>query len=457
MAKSKTIFFCAECGNESPRWSGQCPACGAWNAMTEQPVAPKEAPVRGTARAAAAGGRVATLERLRDVPEIDDARAQTGIGEFDRVLGGGVVPGTLALIGGDPGIGKSTLLLQAAARLTQTGQRVLYATGEESSRQIRMRARRLGCHEAELMVAADTDFDAIIAAMSSCGADVLIVDSIQTMTREGGTPGGVSQIREATAAFHRLAKESGCSIFLIGHVTKEGSLAGPRVLEHMVDVVLYFEGDRRQDLRILRAIKNRYGSINEIGLFSMTGTGMMEVTNPSDALLSRRAECASGLAVHAALEGSRPLLVDVQALVSPTAYGNPRRTASGMDLGRVHLLLAVLEKRCGLRLSSQDAYINVAGGLELEEPAADLAACMATASSYRDAILPGGLMMCGEVGLAGELRAVTQLDRRIAEGKRLGFTSALIPRDGLRGLRPVEGIELLAVGSLREAMNLLLK
>ncbi len=453
MAKAaKPIFLCSACGYESPRWLGKCPGCGAWNTLCEQEAPPP--PLKKGQGLSFAAGR-ALAQPLSVLPEDEHARTSTGIGELDRVLGGGLVPGSISLVGGDPGIGKSTLLLQASALLCGAGLTGLYVTGEESARQIRMRARRLGVEGSPLLVLAETDVEDVLQSAQEARPAFMVVDSIQTMQRAdaSGTAGSVTQVRESAAALLRYAKESGCAILLVGHVTKEGALAGPRVLEHMVDAVLYFEGDRSQNLRILRAAKNRFGSVDEIGLFRMSAEGMQEVDNPSEALLRRDAPPASGCCVHAALEGSRPVLVDLQALVAPTAYGNPRRAVSGMELSRVQLLLAVLEKRCGFRLSAQDAYVNVAGGLQLTEPAADLALCLAVASSYTDVPLPHALAACGEVGLAGEVRAVPQLPRRVAEIARMGFTAAVVPAGA--PIAAPEGLSLVRVHTLRDALQLL--
>lgn len=453
MAKAKkAIFFCSACGHETPKWLGRCPGCGAWNTMTEQEVAP--APSRA-ARMTHSGVTGQTATPLSAISEEAGERTPTGIAEFDRVLGGGLVPGSLVLVGGDPGIGKSTLLLQASAKLCGLGLQGMYVTGEESGRQIRMRAKRLGVEKAPLLVLAENDVARVLDQALAHAPEFMVVDSIQTMQHAdlSGGAGSVSQVRECAAYLMRHAKESGCATLLVGHVTKEGSLAGPRVLEHMVDAVLYFEGDRNQNLRILRAAKNRFGSVDEIGLFRMDAEGMVEVENPSEALLRRDTTPTSGCCVYAALEGSRPVLVDLQALVAPTAYGNPRRAVSGMELQRVQLLLAVLERRCGMKLSAQDAYVNVAGGLELTEPAADLALCLAVASSYTDRPLPENIAVCGEVGLSGEVRAVPQLSRRMAECARLGFSTAVVPAGTLPPAP--EGLKLMPVASLRDALKLL--
>lgn len=457
MAKEKTCFACTSCGYESPRWAGRCPGCGAWNTLEETITF---APEKGGAAAKApkqrpGTGAVAML--LKDIPEDITLRTSTGIGELDRVLGGGIVEGGLMLIGGDPGVGKSTLLLQVCANLCKSGKKVLYISGEESAKQIKLRARRLQIDVPNLYVLAENALDGVEEKILSLQPDVAVVDSIQTMYRPemASAPGSVSQIRECTSLLMRLAKESGTAIFLVGHVTKEGAIAGPRMLEHMVDVVLYFEGDRQQEYRLLRAVKNRFGSVNELGVFQMTEEGMQVVANPSEQLLSRRAKGASGSVVFCGLEGSRPLLCDVQALASQTYFGTPRRTVGGADASRVALLLAVLEKRAGQKTYNQDVYINVAGGLELSEPAADLALCVAVASSLKDECVGAEVAVMGEVGLAGEVRAIPQCERRIAECQRLGFTTVVIPRENMRRMKAPEGMKLLGVDTVMQALSVL--
>ena len=457
MAKEKTVFVCSACGYETPRWMGKCPGCNAWNTLEEQaPQAAQQAaiPVKANKQRPGTG---ASAMRLAEIPEETSARATTGIGEVARVLGGGVVEGSLMLVGGDPGIGKSTLLLQASEHLARGGARVLYISGEESVRQIKMRARRLGVTSDNLLILSENAMDAAERRWEEIAPDYMIIDSIQTMYRPdmASAPGSVSQVRECASLLMRMAKTTGCAVFLVGHVTKEGAIAGPRVLEHMVDVVLYFEGDRQHEYRILRAVKNRFGSVNELGLFEMHERGMVPVENPSELLLSTRARNVPGSCVHCAIEGSRPMLVDVQALALQTAYGTPRRTTNGFDAGRLALLLAVLEKRAGVSLFNQDVYINVAGGLELSEPAADLPLCAAVASSVRDACVPGDWAVIGEVGLAGEIRAVSQAERRLAECARLGFTTAVIPRENAKHLRAPEGIRVYGVETLAEALAIL--
>ena len=458
MAKEKTVYVCSACGYETPRWMGKCPGCNAWNTMEEQaPQASvsQAAPVKANKQR---GGTGAKALRLDEIPEENAARASTGIGELDRVLGGGVVEGSLMLVGGDPGIGKSTLLLQVSEHLARQGARVLYISGEESARQIKMRARRLGVAADSLLILSENAMDAAEKRWEEIQPDYMIIDSIQTMYRPdmASAPGSVSQVRECASLLMRMAKTTGCAVFLVGHVTKEGAIAGPRILEHMVDVVLYFEGDRQHEYRILRAEKNRFGSVNELGLFEMHEKGMLPVANPSEMLLSERAKNVPGSCVIPAIECSRPMLVEVQALALQTAYGTPRRTTNGFDAGRLALLLAVLEKRAGVSLFNQDVYVNVASGLSLSEPAADLALCAAVASSVRDVCIPGDWAVMGEVGLAGEIRAVSQCERRLSECARLGFTSAVLPRENARHLKAPEGMRVYGVETLAEALSILI-
>ena len=458
MAKEKTVYLCSACGYETARWMGRCPGCGAWNTLEEQapqPAAAQAAPVKALKQRPGTGAQAL---HLREIPEETALRASTGIPELDRVLGGGVVEGSLMLVGGDPGIGKSTLLLQACEHLAESGARVLYISGEESARQIKMRARRLGVAADSLLILSENAMDAAEKRWEEIQPDYMIIDSIQTMYRPdmASAPGSVSQVRECASLLMRMAKTTGCAVFLVGHVTKEGAIAGPRILEHMVDVVLYFEGDRQHDHRILRAVKNRFGSVNELGLFEMHEKGMLPVANPSEMLLSERAKNVPGSCVIPAIEGSRPMLVDVQALALQTAYGTPRRTTNGFDAGRLALLLAVLEKRAGVSLFNQDVYVNVAGGLSLSEPAADLALCAAVASSVRDVCIPGDWAVMGEVGLAGEIRAVSQCERRLNECARLGFTSAVLPRENARHPKAPEGMRVYGVETLAEALSILI-
>lgn len=452
MAKSKTVYACSECGYETPKWLGRCPDCGSWNTLVEREAVPEVKMVEKKLKRAP--GNDADAMRVDQIPDEAMMRRSCGIHELDRVLGGGVVDGSLVLVGGDPGIGKSTLLTQVCANMARDGASVLYVSGEESARQIKMRANRLGASGSGFYVLSENDMTIVEKRMEQLSPAVMIVDSIQTMYRPdmSSAPGSVSQVRECASQLMRLAKVSGCSIFLVGHVTKEGSIAGPRVLEHMVDAVLYFEGDRQHQYRLLRAVKNRFGSVNELGMFEMASEGMVEVGNPSEALLSGRAHDASGCVVIAAMEGSRPLLTDVQALVATTVFGNPRRMASGVDQGRLALLLAVMEKRAGFRLYDKDVYINIAGGMSLTEPAADLALCAAVASSFRNRPIDFHCAVMGEIGLAGEVRAVSQAERRIAECGRLGFQKVLLPKANLRSVRNDSGVELIGVETIAEAM-----
>ncbi|NLG24496.1 MAG: DNA repair protein RadA [Clostridiales bacterium] len=449
MAKARTAFACGECGYETARWMGKCPECGAWNSFAEQPAAGQPADKKPTRRA----GDGARPLAIDEIPDEGLLRRSVGIAELDRVLGGGVVEGSMTLVGGDPGIGKSTLLTQASSGYAAAGHRVLYVSGEESARQIKMRARRLGALAPQLYVLAENDVDAVLRHMDALSPELMVIDSIQTMYRAelSSAPGTVSQVRESAAVLMRAAKASGCAMFLVGHVTKEGAIAGPRVLEHIVDAVLYFEGDRQQQYRLLRAVKNRFGSVNELGIFEMTGEGMREVPNASEALLSARARDQSGSVVMCALEGSRPILTDVQALVATTPFGNPRRMASGVDLGRLSLLLAVLEKRAGLPLYNRDVYVNIAGGMTLDEPAADLSLCVAIASSHRDRPL-GRWAAIGEVGLAGEVRPVAQAERRLNECARMGFDEVVLPCGNLKNLTIPEGVRVHGVETLAEAL-----
>ncbi len=455
MPKDKICYACTVCGFESPRWAGKCPGCGAWNTM-EETVAAVLSPEKAKA-AKQRPGTGASAMLLKDIPEDTTLRTSTGISELDRVLGGGIVEGGLMLIGGDPGIGKSTLLLQVCAHLCEGGRKVLYVSGEESARQIKMRANRLHIAVPGLYVLAENALDNVEEKLGQLSPDVMVVDSIQTMYRPemASAPGSVSQIRECTSLLMRMAKETGTAIFLVGHVTKDGAIAGPRMLEHMVDVVLYFEGDRQQQYRLLRAVKNRFGSVNELGVFQMTEQGMEVVDSPSEELLSHRAKGASGSVVFCGLEGSRPLLCDVQALAAQSYFGTPRRTVNGADTGRVNLLLAVLEKRAGQKTYNQDVYINVAGGLELSEPAADLALCVAVASSLKDETVGANVAVMGEVGLAGEVRGIPQCERRVAECQRLGFTTVVLPKANLTRMKVPEGMKLIGVDTVMQAVSVL--
>lgn len=459
MAKSKaeTVFFCKNCGYESAKWLGQCPACHEWNSMTEAP---------GRDRGAAKTGRGITSGRAasRPAPVSLDAielsaeqRTGSGSSEFDRVLGGGIVKGSLVLVGGDPGIGKSTILLQTARAISLKGSEILYVSGEESEKQIKMRAMRLGDFGTGFRLFCDTSLDDAVDIIQESKPDFVIIDSIQTMMNAGieSASGSVSQVRESTAILMRIAKGMGITIFIVGHVTKDGSVAGPKVLEHMVDTVLYFEGDLQGSYRILRAVKNRFGSTNEIGVFEMRQDGLREVENPSEYMLSGRAIGASGNVVTCVIEGTRPLLIEIQALVTDTNFGFPKRQATGLDYNRVSLLMAVLEKRVGLRLSQSDAYVNIAGGLRVSEPATDLAVVIAVISSFRDAPVAGDTAAFGEVGLSGEVRAVSLCERRVNEAAKLGFRRVIVPKANHKALTEIKDIEVIEVASLDDVMNIL--
>ena len=452
--KSKTVFYCTECGNETPKWVGKCPACGSWNTVVEQPAEPKKRSSPTQARSAVRGVPLNRPKPIREVETTDELRFRTGLSELDRVLGGGAVQGSLVLVGGAPGIGKSTLMLQICQSLRQSSK-VLYVSGEESERQIKLRADRLGVESDELYLLAETDLEDILESVTELKPDVLIVDSIQTMYHGENTsaPGSVAQVKECTMALMQLAKGQGVTVFVIGHVNKEGSIAGPKVLEHMVDCVLYFEGDQHAAHRILRAAKNRFGATNEIGVFEMRDSGLVEVENPSELLLSGRPEDAPGTCVTCVMEGARPVLAEIQALVAGTSGANPRRTSNGFDYNRFAMLLAVLDKRGGLKVSACDAYLNIIGGLWLDEPAADLAAVVALASSYLDKPVPGDLVAVGEVGLTGELRSVNHLDQRISEIHRLGFHRCLVPSRRIGALTAPPGLALIPAGNIGEAIR----
>ena len=460
MAKAKTRYVCQACGHEAPRWSGQCPACAEWNTFVEE-VTPADvrAPVL---RAAAAAPRLrgaygAVRPRaLADVEVDAQPRLPTGLGELDRVLGGGVMRGSLVLLAGDPGIGKSTLMTELARRLD--GATTLYVTGEESAQQVKLRAQRMGLVGERLFLFPETNVEAILAAAQDLEPDLLIVDSVQTVYRPDlpSAPGSVAQVRESTAALLDLTKSLPTTTFLVGHVTKEGTVAGPRVLEHMVDTVLHFEGDRHHAYRILRAVKNRFGPAHELGVFEMREGGLVEVENPSALFLAERSFGQSGSAVVCTMEGTRPLLVEVQALVTPSSYGTPQRTATGFDPRRLQVLLAVLEKREGLRFSQHDVFVNVAGGVRLDEPAVDLGVALAVTSSFRDVPCDSGVVAIGEVGLGGEVRAVARVAPRLAEARQLGFERVLLPRANLKGLEAPPGLALLPVERLGAALDLVL-
>ncbi len=454
MAKGKkTIFFCQNCGHEETKWLGQCPACREWNTFVEEKVAVKASVKPGRAQEGQESHPVA----LKSVSTDEDERIQTKIGELDRVLGGGIVPGSLVLVGGDPGIGKSTLLLQVCQALSGMDKNILYISGEESLKQIRLRANRMGEFSEKLYLLCETNLDIIRTVIENSRPDLVVIDSIQTMYNEevGSAPGSVSQVRESTNILMQLAKGLNISIFIVGHVTKEGTVAGPRVLEHMADTVLYFEGDRHASYRILRAVKNRFGSTNEIGVFEMRREGLVEVENPSEFMLSGKPENASGSVVACAMEGTRPMLMEIQALVCRSNFGMPRRTAAGLDYNRVNLLMAVLEKRAGLALSNYDAYVNIAGGVRMNEPAVDLGIVMAVASSYRNKPIPDDMIVFGEVGLSGEVRGVTMPEQRVAEAKKLGFKSCIVPKVSEDALKGAVGIRVIGVSSVNQAISVL--
>lgn len=451
MAKAKNVFYCKECGYESAKWVGQCPGCKEWNTFVEEPVVKR-------ATAGANKDRRIQIEptKLSNVNCDTDERFSTSFGELDRVLGGGIVVGSLVLVGGDPGIGKSTLLLQMCKELASRHKNVLYISGEESLKQIKMRASRLSYSEGDLLLLSETNLDLIEDAIKKINPDVVIIDSIQTMFREdiGSAPGSVSQVRETTHSLMQIAKGMGISIFIVGHVTKEGVVAGPRVLEHMVDTVLYFEGDNHASYRILRAVKNRFGSTNEIGVFEMRNVGLVEVTNPSEYMLQGRPEGESGSIVTCAMEGTRPIMVEVQALVCQTNFNMPRRTAAGTDYNRVNLLLAVVEKRLGLQLASCDAYINVAGGMKINEPALDMSIILAVMSSYKNRPLDGKTIAFGEVGLTGEVRSVNQAEQRVIEAMKMGYETCILPQVN-KEVIDIKGIKLIGIKTLRDLSQFL--
>ncbi len=446
-SKSKTVYVCASCGAESLKWVGRCPSCGEWNTMNEEIRSPVKAVMPAAAHGA--GGRA---QKIGEINPEGEERYKTGLRELDRVLGGGIVRGGLMLIGGDPGIGKSTLLLQICQHLGER-LKILYVSGEESQRQIKLRADRLGVCSDRLYVLCETDVDTIIEALYAEKPDLLIIDSIQTMNLASvaSSPGSVTQVRECTAAIMRAAKGVDTPVFVVGHVNKDGAIAGPKVMEHIVDCVLYFEGDAHTSYRMLRCVKNRYGSTNEIGVFEMRDKGLYEVENPSMMLLSGRPVNVSGTCVACCMEGSRPLLAEVQGLVSPTSFGNPRRMSTGFENNRLALLLAVLEKRAGYFFSNLDAYLNVVGGLRLDEPAADLPVALALVSSLKDKPVDEGIVAFGEVGLAGEIRSVSNAEARIGEAARLGFTKILVPYHNLKGVSPRSDIQVIGVKTVRDA------
>ncbi len=451
MAKGKkSVFFCQNCGHEENKWLGQCPMCKEWNTFVEERVSV-------TKSSSVKFGKETEVVALKNIETDSEERIQTRIKELDRVLGGGIVPGSLVLVGGDPGIGKSTLLLQVCQKLCEDKRQVLYISGEESLKQIKLRANRMGEFKEDLYLLCETNLDTIRTVIETRKPDVVVIDSIQTMYSEevASAPGSVSQVRESTNVFMQLAKGLGISIFIVGHVTKEGTVAGPRVLEHMVDTVLYFEGDRHASYRILRGVKNRFGSTNEIGVFEMCQTGLVEVENPSEFMLNGKPEHASGSVVACSIEGTRPILIEIQALVCNSNFGMPRRTAAGTDYNRVNLLMAVLEKRLGLHLSNYDAYVNIAGGVKMNEPAIDLGIVMAIISSYKNRAIDEKMIVFGEVGLSGEVRAVSMPEQRVAEAKKLGFQTCILPEVSKNMVKNIDGIKIVGVKNIGDAMQLI--
>ena len=448
MAKGKQVFFCQECGFESTKWMGQCPGCKAWNSFCEEKV---------TVGAKSQSGRRAVVAptSILEVETTDETRFTTGIGELNRVLGGGIVSGSLVLVGGDPGIGKSTILLQMCRNMSEMGQKILYVSGEESLSQIKMRAERIGNFTKDMLLLCVNNLEDVEEYVKKDTPKVIVIDSIQTIVTDDveSAPGSVSQVKEVTARLMRMAKQTGIAIFIVGHVTKEGTVAGPRTLEHMVDTVLYFEGERNAGFRVLRAVKNRFGSTNEIGVFEMKGTGLAEVKNPSQLMLDGRPDDTSGSVVVCTMEGTRPMLMEIQALVCKTNFGMPRRTAAGLDYNRVNLLMAVLEKRIGMQLSDCDAYVNIAGGIRMNEPAIDLGIVLAIMSSKLDLIIDDRTICFGEVGLSGEVRGVSMAEQRVAEAAKLGFETCILPKVCLDAVGKVKGIRLVGVQNVQEALQ----
>lgn len=448
MAKNKTIYICQECGYESPKWMGKCPECGNWNTMVEEIIDKS----KNDNQIASIG--FSKPLNINEIELTDEERYNTSMEEFDRVLGGGIVRGSLILVGGDPGIGKSTLLLQVSKSVAEN-KKIFYISGEESSKQIKIRAQRLDVKTSNLFIVSETNISIIERMIEEFKPEFVVIDSIQTMYKSElqSAPGSVSQVREATSTFMRIAKDLNIAIFIVGHVTKEGSIAGPRVLEHMVDTVLYFEGDRHHTYRILRTVKNRFGSTNEIGIFEMKGNGLREVKNPSEMLLSGRPENVPGSSIVCSMEGTRPVLVEIQALTSNTSFGMPRRMATGIDYNRVILLMAVLEKRVGMQLQTSDVYVNVAGGLKLDEPACDLGVTMAIASSFKNLYIDPKTVMIGEVGLTGEIRGVNFIEKRIIEAQKIGFKKCIVPKENIRGIEIIPNINVVSVDNIYEALD----
>ncbi|MBM7588334.1 DNA repair protein RadA/Sms [Bacillus pakistanensis] len=453
MAKKKTKFMCQSCGYESAKWMGRCPGCGEWNKMVEEVEITGKQPKGAFIHSSST--TPSKPEKLISVESKEEPRVLTQSKELNRVLGGGVVPGSLVLIGGDPGIGKSTLLLQVSSQLAAVKHKVLYISGEESIKQTKLRADRLEIKAEDLYIYSETNLESISQTIESLSPDFVIVDSIQTVFHPEVTsaPGSVSQVRECTSELMRIAKTKGIAVFIVGHVTKEGSIAGPRLLEHMVDTVLYFEGERHHSYRILRAVKNRFGSTNEMGIFEMKELGLEEVENPSEIFLEERSQGAAGSTVVASMEGTRPVLVEIQALITPTSFNNPRRMATGIDQARVSLIMAVLEKRAGMLLQHQDAYLKVAGGMKLDEPAVDLAIAVSIASSFRDQTSDAQDCIIGEVGLTGEIRRVSRIEQRVQEATKLGFKRVIIPRNNIGGWKVPSGIEIIGVTNINEALK----
>ena len=454
MAKEKVIYFCQSCGAESTKWMGQCPSCREWNTFVEETVSTK----KSKSLSLYSGSKIhAEAVKLKDIEPAGEARMTTGMAELDRALGGGIVPGSVALIGGDPGIGKSTLLLQVCRNLAEDGRGVLYVSGEESLQQIKLRAERIGKFGEAMSLLCETNLGVIDEIVRKERPQIVVIDSIQTMYNESAAsaPGSVSQVRESTGALLRMAKGLGIAVFVVGHVTKEGVVAGPRVLEHMVDTVLYFEGDRHAAYRILRSIKNRFGPTNEIGVFEMRSNGLEEVKNPSEFMLGGRPKGASGSVVACSMEGSRPILLEVQALVCRSNFGMPRRTAAGTDFNRVNLLMAVLEKRVGFQMGNCDAYVNIAGGIKMNEPAIDLGIALALVSSYKNRPVDEKTICFGEIGLSGEVRSVNMAEQRALEARKLGFTACILPESAKSALTEIKGIRLIGVKTVKDAIGLL--